>query len=586
MPGNVPKQTPMSQQFTGTIASAGLAIARARIVRSQSVALCREIIDSDDVEVEIKRFRDAREKSMLQLDAMCRKAREELGEEEAAIFEGLGMILDDEELEEEVESFIRSQLRRADFSVDKIMQENIVQLQQLEDPYLRLRAEDMEELLKRMITNLNNGGDQDELEVSEENIVIAENLSPTQTMQLDLKFVKGFVTAAGGGLSHTAILAKSLGLPAIVNAPECLEKITDGDLVVVDAAANSIIVNPDELLLSEYRRQLSQQQRVVEENKMLVKKTVRTSDGYSFGLFANIGSENDVDSVIANGADGVGLFRSEFLFMGKKNAPSEEEQFDAYRQVLERMDGKPVVLRTLDIGGDKDLPYMAMSKELNPFLGKRAIRLCFDQPELMTTQLRAAMRASAFGKLKIMFPMIISLEEVRELRSMLDRVTRELRDQQIPIGEKIEVGAMVETPAAVLMAGELIQELDFFSIGSNDLTQYLLAVDRCNSEIAHLYNPLNPAVIRAIKQVVDAAHNAGKWVGVCGEMASCQKASLVLVGLGVDELSVSSPAIPNIKREIGQYTKLQLTDLAEQVLSVATLGEIEALIDRLIQKKH
>jgi phosphoenolpyruvate-protein phosphotransferase (PTS system enzyme I) len=468
------------------------------------------------------------------------------------------------------------------------MSENVKQLQQLEDPYLSARADDMEDLKKRMINRIQNRDSAGDLDVSELDtrknaIIVADNLSPTQTIELDLNYVRGFITAEGGGLSHTAILAKSLGLPAIVNSPDCLQEINEGDLLVVDAAQGLIVVNPDEQTLQDYQQKLAELQQQNEKMRLLVNQPAQTRDGHKIALFANIGTEKDIALAKDNGAEGVGLFRSEFLFMGKKQAPSEEEQFLAYRHVVEQMDGNPVILRTLDIGGDKDLAYLEMAKEMNPFLGKRAIRLCFDKPEILHTQLRAAVRASAYGKLKIMFPMVISIEEIRALRTILDDVTRELRSQQVPIGSNIEMGAMVETPAAVMMAAQLIEELDFFSIGSNDLTQYMLAVDRCNPDISHLYNPLHPAVIRAIKQVVDCTHRAGKWVGVCGEMAACEKASMVLVGLGVDELSVSSPLLVNVKQTLSQYTRQELSSLAQQVANAATSEEIEGMINKLIK---
>ena len=459
-----------------------------------------------------------------------------------------------------------------------LCKKNIEQLQQLEDPYLRARADDMKDLQKRMLNNLQDELVTDENRLNENSIIVAENLSPAQTLLLDANYVQGFVTALGGGLSHTAILAKALGLPAIVNIQNDWRKIGEGDLLIIDADNNRIFINPDENTIENYQQRLQIQACKREKSESLLHQPAQTRDGHQFRLYANIGSDNDTDNAKKYGAQGIGLFRSEFLFMGKKSAPSEEEQFQAYRRAVEQMNGSPVILRTLDIGGDKDLPYLGLSEEENPFLGKRAIRLCFDQPELLITQLRAAMRASVYGKLKLMFPMIISVEEVRRLRAMLNSVIVDLENENIPLNKNIEIGAMIETPAAVIMAEQLIQELDFFSIGSNDLTQYILAVDRCNSEISHLYDPLTPAVVRAIKQVVDAAHVAGKWVGVCGEMAACSKASKVLVGLGVDELSVSAAAIPTVKLAICDYTLNELQELASQVVNVATRDEVETLL--------
>ena len=584
-----------NSKAAGTIASKGIAIGCARVINSKTTSISQHSIDKAEIEKEVERFHYTRKISLQQLGELSFKALDILGEKEAGIFEGHILLLEDEELEQEIEHLITQKLRPADFAIHEVLSDNIDQMQSLQDPYLRARSEDMQDLLKRLLSNLN--GSQPELETSRSElvsgehgtdnsntpyIIVADNLSPAETLLLDLEQVAGFITAEGGSLSHTVILAKSLAIPAIVNSDQA-SKISQGDRLILDAIENSIIINPENEEIEQYQLKLAEQK---ELNQLIEKQRhtpATTRDGHPISLYANIGSDTEVEKAMNQGAAGIGLFRSEFLFMHSEQAPSETSQFEAYRNAVEQAQGKSVILRTLDIGGDKQLPYMQLKPEMNPFLGNRGIRLYFDYPELFTTQIRAALRASAFGKLKLMFPMVNSVEEVLQVRSMVKAEMDELSKENISFDDQIQIGAMIETPASVLMADPLIAELDFFSIGSNDLTQYLLAVDRCNSEISHLYDALSPAVLRAMKLVVDAAHRAGKWVGVCGEMASCEKAALILTGLGVDELSMSAGSIGLIKHNLSKYSQRELAQLADDCVEADTRKQIDELIGNLIK---
>ncbi len=575
-------QAPMS--LSGTVASSGIAIGRAVVMESELPSINRDQIKPAQVKDEVVRFHKARKLSLEQLNELYEKAKDTLGESEADVFGGHAMLLDDEELEEEVLGIIQDQLYSADFAVDTVMSNNIVALSQIEDEYLRARAADMDDLRKRLIRNLFSKPGETQTQAGlvasegEPIIIFADDLSPAETLSLDLTIVSGFVTATGGGMSHTAILARSMGLPAIVGVNSLFDKVTSGNLAVLDGDNNAILINPEKAILCDCEARRATQVEKQKALKELKDLPAQTTDGHRVELAANIGTDNEVEGVLENGAEAIGLYRSEFLFMGQKSAPSEEIQFNAYRAVLEKMEGKPVILRTLDVGGDKHIPYLKLEEELNPFLGKRAIRLCFDDSKLFNAQLRAALRASAFGQLRLMFPMVISVEEVRKLHGIIEELKQDLRSENIAFDENIKIGAMVETPASVMIARDLIEELDFFSIGTNDLTQYILAVDRCNTEIAHLYNPLTPAVLKAIKQVIDATHDAGKWVGICGELAATENAALLLVGMGLDELSMSASAIPRVKSAIRNCSQTQLTELAERVLSLKTAVEIsEAL---------
>lgn len=569
--------------FSGIIASSGVAIGRAFVLKETEFQISDGVLDSSEVDANIVNFRNAIAKTVEQLETIRDKAAAKLGEEEAEVFEGHILVATDEELEEEVIEAIRG-LKPADSALSETIAANVAMLAELDDPYLRERVADIKDVGRRMVKNLL-GIDMASLEdVEMGSIIIADDLTPSETSQIDLERVWGFITNIGGRTSHSAIMARSLELPALVGAKVATDRIQNGDIVVLDAINNKVLVNPDQTAIDYYetlQRQLDEERKELSKLKDL---PCTTTDGKQFEICANIGTVKDIEGADRHGAEGVGLYRTEFLFMDRTQMPTEEEQFDAYKAVAEGMGQCPVVIRTLDIGGDKDLPYLDLPQELNPFLGWRAIRMCFDKPEILNTQLRAILRASVFGKLKIMFPMVISVEEARRLRQVVADVKAGLGNDGIAFDDTVETGIMVETPAAVMVADLLIEEMDFFSIGTNDLTQYVLAVDRGNEMIADMYDPMAPAVLRAIKRVIDCSHKAGKWTGMCGEMAGDERASLLLAGLGLDEFSMSATSIPRVKKVLRSYRYEELKAMAEAAVNQPTTADVKALLDDYIAR--
>ena len=571
--------------FSGIIASSGVAIGKAFVLREVDIQISEVALDSSEVQSEVARFKSARQQTVEQLEAIRDKTAAKLGEEEAEVFEGHILVATDEELEDEVVGAIKG-LKPADAALDEAIRANVSMLEELDDPYLRERVADIKDVGRRMLKNLLGIEVASLEEVEEGSIIIADDLTPSETSQIDLTRVWGFVTNIGGRTSHSAIMARSLELPAIVGAKVATDRIQNGDQVVIDAINNKVLVNPDAEAMDYYH---TLQKKLIEERQELSKLKdlpCETKDGKAYEVCANIGTVKDVEGAERHGAEGVGLYRTEFLFMDRTQMPTEEEQFMAYKAVAEAMADRPVVIRTLDIGGDKDLPYLDLPQELNPFLGWRAIRMCFDKPEILNTQLRAILRASAFGQLKIMFPMVISVEEVRRLKSMVAEVKASLEDEGIAYDDSVEVGIMVETPAAVMVADLLIQEMDFFSIGTNDLTQYILAVDRGNEMIADLYDPMAPSVLRAIKRVIDCSHAAGKWTGMCGEMAGDERAALLLAGLGLDEFSMSATSIPRVKKALRAQDFEQLKVLANEAVNQPTTEDVKSLLDTFIGRNQ
>ena len=422
-------------------------------------------------------------------------------------------------------------------------------------------------------------------DIAEESILVAYDLTPSETAQLNLDKVLGFITDIGGRTSHTSIMARSLELPAIVGTNDVTARVNTGDYLILDAVNNRVYVNPTQAEIDELK---TLEAKLAEEKAELAKLKdlpAVTLDGHKVEVVANIGTIRDCEGAHRNGAEGVGLYRTEFLFMDRDQLPSEEEQFIAYKEVVEAMEGRLVVLRTMDIGGDKELPYLNLPKEMNPFLGWRAVRIALDRREILHAQLRAVLRASAFGKLAVMFPMIISVEEIRELKSVLETLKAELRAEGKAFDENIQVGVMVETPSAAVNAKFLAKEVDFFSIGTNDLTQYTLAVDRGNELISHLYNPMSPSVLGLIKQVIDASHAEGKWTGMCGELAGDERATLLLLGMGLDEFSMSAISVPRIKKLIRHVNYQEVKALADEALQKPTTTEIEQLIQAFLAEK-
>ncbi|MDQ5181120.1 phosphoenolpyruvate-protein phosphotransferase PtsI [Klebsiella variicola subsp. variicola] len=571
--------------ISGILASPGIAFGKALLLKEDEIVIDRKKISADKVDQEVERFLSGRAKASAQLEVIKTKAGETFGEEKEAIFEGHIMLLEDEELEQEIIALIKDKHMTADAAANEVIEGQATALEELDDEYLKERAADVRDIGKRLLRNILGLSIIDLSAIQDEVILVAADLTPSETAQLNLKKVLGFITDAGGRTSHTSIMARSLELPAIVGTGSITAQVKNGDYLILDAVNNQVLVNPSNEQIEALRNLQAQ---VAEEKAELAKLKdlpAITLDGHQVEVCANIGTVRDVEGAERNGAEGVGLYRTEFLFMDRDALPTEEEQFAAYKAVAEACGSQAVIVRTMDIGGDKELPYMNFPKEENPFLGWRAVRIAMDRKEILRDQGRAILRASAFGKLRIMFPMIISVEEVRALKKEIEIYKQELRDEGKAFDESIEIGVMVETPAAATIARHLAKEVDFFSIGTNDLTQYTLAVDRGNDMISHLYQPMSPSVLNLIKQVIDASHAEGKWTGMCGELAGDERATLLLLGMGLDEFSMSAISIPRIKKIIRNTNFEDAKVLAEQALAQPTTDELMTLVNKFIEEK-
>ena len=563
--------------ISGILASPGICYAKALVLKEEEIILNKTPIE--DTEKEVTRFIEGRAKASAQLEAIREQALISLGEEKAGIFDGHIMLLEDEELEDDIKALINKKKYSAEFAISTVVDEMVDTLSSLEDPYLRERAGDFRDIGNRLLKNVLGISIVNLSNIEEKVILIANDLTPSETAQVNVDKVLGFITDIGGRTAHTSIMARSLEIPAIVGTAYITQRVQDGDFIILDAIDNKVIINPNEQELKEAKAKKAMFLAKKVELSKLKELPALTLDGHHVEIGANIGTVKDTDGANRNGAECVGLYRTEFLFMDRDQLPTEEEQFIAYKEVVEAMNGKPCIIRTMDIGGDKDLPYLDLPTEMNPFLGWRAIRICFDRPEIMNPQLRALLRASEFGKIRIMFPMIISVEEIRRLKDILSTLKGELSSEGLSFDEGIEIGVMIETPAAATIAHHLIKEVDFFSIGTNDLTQYTLAVDRGNEQISEMYNPMTPSVLTLIKQVIDASHAEGKWTGMCGELAGDERATLLLLGMGLDEFSMSPISIPSVKKIIRNTNFAEAKALAEKALSVATAAEIETLVN-------
>ncbi|ENP7459137.1 phosphoenolpyruvate-protein phosphotransferase PtsI [Vibrio fluvialis] len=571
--------------ISGILASPGIAIGKALLLQEDEIVLNTNTISDAQVDAEVQRFYDARNKSAAQLEVIKQKALETFGEEKEAIFEGHIMLLEDEELEEEILALIKDKKLTADNAIHTVIEEQAMALESLDDEYLKERATDIRDIGSRFVKNALGINIVSLSDINEEVILVAYDLTPSETAQINLNYVLGFVCDIGGRTSHTSIMARSLELPAIVGTNNITAQVKNGDMLILDAMNNKIIVNPTDAELEEAKAVKAAFLAEKEELAKLKDLHAETLDGHRVEVCGNIGTVKDCDGITRNGGEGVGLYRTEFLFMDRDALPTEEEQYQAYKEVAEAMEGQAVIIRTMDIGGDKDLPYMDLPKEMNPFLGWRAVRISLDRREILRDQLRGILRASAHGKLRIMFPMIISVEEIRALKAAIEEYKAELRAEGLAFDESIEIGVMVETPAAAAIAHHLAKEVSFFSIGTNDLTQYTLAVDRGNEMISHLYNPLSPAVLTVIKQVIDASHAEGKWTGMCGELAGDERATLLLLGMGLDEFSMSGISIPKVKKVIRNSNFAEVKAMAEEALSLPTAAEIEACVEKFIAAK-
>ncbi|PWZ83164.1 phosphoenolpyruvate--protein phosphotransferase, partial [Staphylococcus pseudintermedius] len=557
-------------------ASDGVAIAKAYLLVEPDLSFSNE--KTDQPEAEVQKFNEALNNSKIELTKIRNHAEEQLGADKAAIFDAHLLVLDDPELIQPIEEKIKNESASAPQALTEVTQNFITIFESMDNEYMKERAADIRDVAKRVLAHILGVELPNPSIIDESVIIVAHDLTPSDTAQLNKQYVQGFVTNIGGRTSHSAIMSRSLEIPAVVGTKSISESVQQGDMVIVDGLTGDVIVNPsdDEIKAYQHKRESFFADR--EALKQLRDEPSKTLDGHEVELAANIGTPNDLEGVHNNGAEGIGLYRTEFLYMGRDNMPTEDEQFEAYKKVLESMEGKRVVVRTLDIGGDKELPYLNLPEEMNPFLGYRAIRLCLDQPEIFRPQLRALLRASAYGKLNIMFPMVATIQEFRDAKALLLEEKENLKQEGVEVSDDIELGIMVEIPATAALADVFAKEVDFFSIGTNDLIQYTMAADRMSERVSYLYQPYNPSILRLIKQVIDASHQEGKWTGMCGEMAGDETAIPLLIGLGLDEFSMSATSILKARRQIKDLSRTEMVQLADRALNCATVDEVVDLV--------
>jgi phosphotransferase system enzyme I (PtsI) len=572
----------MNQKLSGIAASNGIAIAKA--FRLENPELIVEKTTISNTEAELTRFEAALTQSKSELETIKAHTAQQMNDEEAAIFSAHLLVLSDPELLGPITEKIKSENVNAEFALQETANMFIGLFESMDNDYMKERAADIRDVTKRVLAHLLGVSIQSPSMITDEVIIIAEDLTPSDTVQLNPQYVKGFITDIGGRTSHSAILARTLEIPAVVGAKTVMSSIQNDMIVIVDGLDGDIIVNPDAETIAYYEDKKASYELQKSEWATLKNEATVTSDGHHVELGANIGTPKDVVGVLEHGGEAIGLYRTEFLYMGRNQFPTEEEQFEAYSSVLKQMDGKPTVVRTLDIGGDKELSYLQLPKELNPFLGLRAIRLCLEMEDMFRTQLRALLRASVHGNLKIMFPMIATLEEFRQAKTLFLEEKTKLENEQIEVSNTIEVGIMVEIPSTAVMADVFAKEVDFFSIGTNDLIQYTMAADRMNERVSYLYQPFNPAILRLVKNVIDASHKEGKWTGMCGEMAGDELAIPILLGLGLDEFSMSASSILKARSQIRKLSKAEMESHIDAILSLSTSDEVESYVRALTTK--
>lgn len=564
----------------GIATSSGIAIGKIYKLE-QPVVVVNE--GPADGEQETKRFEEALAKTVSDIEQIKERASANLAAEELAVFDAHLMMAQDPEYKDQIIALIKEG-KSADFATKTISDQMVTMFESLDDAYFKERAADIKDVSFRLLCNILGLTIPDLTAIDEEVVIVAEEMTPSDTAQMNKKYAMGFVTEIGGKTSHAAIMAVSLGIPAVVGCTGVMSNCKHGDFIILDAKNGDVFINPTQEEIDEYTKRRDAFLKEKEELKVLLNQPSITVDGHQVELVSNIGNPKDMDNVIANGAEGVGLFRSEFLYMDEtEHFPTEETQFEAYKTVLERAEGKRVVVRTLDIGGDKTLPYFQFDPEMNPFLGYRAIRLCLDRPEIFRTQVRALLRASVYGKLAIMFPMIATVDEfVRAKQFVLDNKA-ELIKEGVAVSDEIEIGMMVEIPASAVLADEFARYADFFSIGTNDLIQYSMAADRMSEKVSYLYQPLNPSILRLVKMTIDGAHSQGKWCGMCGEMGGDPMAAPILLGLGLDEFSMSSPRILPTRKIITSLSKKDMEVLAEKALKCHTEKEVVELVNSVLK---
>ncbi len=565
-----------SRTFKGIAVSPGFAIGKVTIFQHHDEqVMVRHDVDVDD---EQYRFKNAIRQALQEMDETILRARQRLSQEDAQIFEAHKLVLEDPEFYDTILNLILVEKINAEAALQNVSQQLVEIFENMENEYFRQRAIDIKDISSRVMKILHGQEVKDSTESLDQFILMAHDLTPSDTLNLDARRVLAFVTETGGRTSHTAIVSKSLGIPAIVGVADLIQSIEMGSQVIVDGNEGKVIVNPSMDEMEEYEQKIRAYQQTLMAQAALKDEPTISSDGLKVEIGANISSLDDLDNALTYGAEGIGLFRTEFLFMNRESAPDEEEQFEVYRTVVSAMKGKPVIIRTLDIGGDKRIPYLDLPHESNPFLGYRAIRLTLDRVDLFETQLRAILRASQYGRVKVMYPMISNMTEVRQANAILQKAKQQLIENHISFNPQLEVGIMIEIPAAAIMADALAKEVDFFSLGTNDLIQYTMACDRLNEKISYLYQPYHPSLLRLIKWVIDAAHTRGKSVGLCGEMAGDPIAIPLLLGMGLDEFSVSPSLILPTRSIIRKLNSISMKELVDQALTLEDEEQVKGIV--------
>ena len=569
--------------YKGTGASAGIGIGRAVIVEEKELVIKRETVT--DPAAEIQRFKGALEVSMKQTEALAEDLGKRVGEKEAEILKGHIMLLSDPMLVGEIETNIQNECMNAEYAIESVCTMYADMFASMGDELMQQRATDMRDIKTRMQKVLLGVASVDIAALPAGSVIVAKDLTPSMTAGINPANVTGIITELGGRTSHSAILARALEIPAVVALGGILEQVKDGDMAVLDGTEGTVLINPDDAVLAEYQNKSDAFLKEKKDLEQYIGQPSVTKDGVSVELVGNIGKPEDVDKVLQYDGEGVGLFRTEFLFMDRDSMPTEEEQFEAYRKVAVALDGKPVIIRTLDIGGDKEIPYMGLEKDENPFLGYRAVRFCLDRKDdVYRPQLRALLRASAYGNIKIMVPLVTCIEEYRQVKALVHEIMAELDREGIAYNKNIQLGIMVETAAASLIADIFAKEVDFFSIGTNDLTQYTMSVDRGNDKVSYLYSTFNPAVLRSIKRIITCAREAGIMVGMCGEAASDPMMIPLLLAFGLNEFSMSPSAILRARKMVTQYDTRELQAVADKAMSFATTAEVENYMREFINQ--
>jgi phosphotransferase system enzyme I (PtsI) len=561
--------------------SAGIVIGTGKIKRKTIYEITTRSITNIDEEIE--KINQALLKSKTQLKKIYAKTKAEIGENEAEIFNAHLAMLNDQVYIDGIIEIVTQEKTNAENAVDLVTNKYMDLFNKMDDPYLKERAIDLNDVSMRLIKNIMGVESSDFSNLTEDIIILADDLTPSDTAQLDKKHVIGFITEEGGKTSHTAIMARTLEIPAVVAISDLLTHVKDNDTIIMDGESGRVYINPDSQTQEIYSEKRCMFLKQKEMFKRYVNLNTKTKDDKTFELASNIGTLSDLDLAIENGSEGIGLFRTELFYLDKTSLPTEEEQFEIYKKIAVKMEQKPVVIRTLDIGGDKEIPYLNIPKEMNPFLGFRAIRFCLERQDVFRTQLRALLRASAYGNIKIMFPMISSMHELLDAKKIIEEIEHDLDKEKILFNRNIEVGMMIEIPSAAIMSDQFAKEVDFFSIGTNDLIQYTVAVDRGNTMISNLYTEFNPAVLRLINTVIKNAHHEGIWVGMCGEAASNSKLLPLLIAMGLDEFSMNSSMIPQIRCAINNMTYHETKELLN-VLDLSNSNDIIKILDEFSKK--